>query len=348
MTRSDHSASIATALSSDELSTRLEALSAAPRPVCVVGSLNADLTVRVERLPGGGETVPGSELETLPGGKSANQAATVGKLGVPVQIIGAVGKDANGDLLLESLQEAGVSTGSVDRVDTATGTAMIVVDEQAENFIVISAGANGTVSAESVESHRDAIESAGSLGLCLEVGNDAIERAARIAHDAGVPVVFNLSPIREVSDEFLSLVDVLIVNEHELAALVGEEAAVAGAVDGEWELPMEKLAAAHGITQVVVTLGGAGSVVLERSEAAGDEVLNVTSVAALPISVVDTTGCGDSYMGTLLAGIAAELSLAQAAQVAAFVSAYAATGSGAQRSYGTAAEIAEFSKKHLA
>lgn len=327
-----------------ELTSQLEVLAAAPRPVCVVGSLNADLTVRVERLPNGGETVPGGELETLPGGKSANQAATVGKLGVPVRIVGAVGEDANGDLLLESLKEAGVDTSAVDRVEAATGTAMIVVDEKAENFIVISAGANGTVNAESVAAHRSDIEGAGSLGLCLEVGSDAVLQAAQIAHDAGVPVVFNLSPIREVSDEFLSLVDVLIVNEHELAALVGEEAAAAGTVDGEWELPMEKLAAAHGITQVVVTLGGAGSVVLEKSEAAGEDLLKVTSVAALPVEVVDTTGCGDSYMGTLLAGIAAELSLAESAQVAAFVSAYAATGSGAQRSYGTAAEIVAASR----
>lgn len=315
--------------------------------VCVVGSINADLTVTVEKLPHGGQTISGSPLRILPGGKSANQAATAGRLGAETTLIGAVGQDPNGDLLLKALKDAHVNVDNVARTEHATGTAMIVVDDSAENFIVISAGANGDVRPQMVESHRERIESAGVLGLCLEVSDESVIAAARIANEAGVPVVFNLSPIREVSTELLSLVDVLIVNEHELAAIIGEEAAADGFERGEWGSVAERLVTDFGIRDAVVTLGGAGSVVLTTAQDSALEgsALEIKQIPAVPIDVVDTTGCGDSYMGTLLTAIAAGLPVAEGAELAAGVSAYAATGAGAQSSYGSAGQVAEFLTK---
>ncbi|WP_295626569.1 ribokinase [uncultured Corynebacterium sp.] len=315
-----------------------DALASAPGRVCVVGSANADLTVRVAELPKPGQTIAGGPLLVLPGGKSANQAATVGRLGVESTFIGAVGDDPHGAMLRDSLVSAGVDATHLVESGEATGTAMILVDEEAENCIVISAGANGTVDADLVRGHADAIRGAGALGLCLEVGDDAVVEAARIAADAGVPVVFNLSPVREAPAELLGLVDVLIVNEHELAVLVGDAAAAEGADSGDWSDAAEALARRHGIRTAVVTLGGAGSVVVEN----GDDGTTATHVDPVTVDVVDTTGCGDSYMGSVMAGLASGLGVRDAARLAAAVSAYAAGGQGAQASYGTAEQVREF------
>ena len=320
-----------------------DGLASARGAVAVMGSANADLTVRVAALPKPGETIAGGPLAVLPGGKSANQAATVAKLGVRASLIGAVGDDPNGGMLRDALVGAGVDVAHLAQSDEATGTAMILVDDDAENCIVISPGANGTVDAGLVAKHAEAIRGADVLGLCLEVGDGAVVEAARIAADAGVTVVFNLSPVREVPAELLGLVDVLIVNEHELAVLVGSAAVEEGAESGDWSDAATALAAKHDIRTAVVTLGGAGSVVVETgAEETGERSVTATLVEPLPVDVVDTTGCGDSYMGSLMAGLASGLGVRDAARVAAAVSAYAAGGAGAQASYGSAAQVREF------
>lgn len=326
-----------------------DALASSPGAVAVVGSANADLTVRVAALPKPGETIAGGPLAVLPGGKSANQAATVARLGVRASLIGAVGDDPNGAMLRDALVGAGVDVAHLASVEEATGTAMILVDDDAENCIVISPGANGTVDAGLVAQHAEAIRGAQVLGLCLEVGDGAVVEAARIAADAGVTVVFNLSPVREVPAELLGLVDVLIVNEHELAALVGEAAAAEGAESGDWTDAATALAGKHGIRTTVVTLGGAGSVVVESGEmddpaGAASDAVTATRIAPLPVEVVDTTGCGDSYMGSLMAGLASGMPVGDAARLAATVSAYAAGGEGAQSSYGTAEQVRAFAE----
>ena len=189
--------------------------------VAVFGSLNADLTVRTERFPMPGETIGGEDLVILPGGKSANQAVQAGLLGAHVRMIGAVGGDGHGDLLIESLQRAGVDTAAVQREDVATGTAIITVDSAGDNTIVVSPGANGRVDVSTAQRHQDVIRGARVLGLCMEVSPDAVEAAARIAHDAGTRVVFNNSPFHPIlSAGLLEAIDVLVVNEHELADML--------------------------------------------------------------------------------------------------------------------------------
>ena len=279
--------------------------------IVVVGSLNADLVVRTERFPKPGETLHGSDLATLPGGKSANQAVAAGRLGGAVRMIGAVGDDGNGALLRDSVAAAGVDTTHVAvRPGTATGTAVITVDGHGENTIVISGGANATLTPDDLPA--DAFADAAVLGLCLEVAMDVVLAAARAAHDAGVTVLTNLSPFGDVPRELLDLTDVLLVNEHE-AELLGD----------------------HGVARSIVTRGGAGSVV-------HDGGVPPVEVPAVPVDAVDTTGCGDAFMGAVALRLAAGDALVDAARFAAGVGAYAATGVGAQASYPTTDQLAAF------
>ena len=279
--------------------------------IVVVGSLNADLVVRTERFPQPGETLHGSDLAILPGGKSANQAVAAGRLGGTVRMIGAVGDDGNGTLLRESVASAGVDTSNVAvRQGVATGTAVITVDAAGENTIVISGGANATLTPEDLPA--DAFDGTGVLGLCLEVSIDVVLAAARAGRAAGVTVLTNLSPFGAVPQELLDLTDVLLVNEHEAAEL------------GD-----------HGVARSIVTRGGAGCTVHD-----GDA--EPVEVAAVRVEAVDTTGCGDAFMGAVALRLDAGDSLVDAARFAVGVGAYAATKAGAQASYPTPAELEQF------
>ncbi|KAB5604133.1 ribokinase [Bifidobacterium jacchi] len=347
--------------------------------VAILGSMNADYTVRVERLPQPGETVPAGPMVILPGGKSGNQSAAAARIGANVHLFGALGDDDNAEMLAGRLADAGVDTSGLMRVPGPSGSTVITVDAHGENTIAYSAGANAhvdaayarrAVSALVGDARGDAQRNAGKplvAGLCLESPMDAVIAFSQAMHQAGATVLLNDSPFRALPTELVENVDVLLVNEHELADLLnagesadaaGTEAADAGdaadAVDaaGDAAADSESDAAAvvvpdagdvaawqpiarrlhdAGFARAIVTLGGDGSVVLDRD--------GITPVPVVPVKAVDTTGCGDAFMGGVLAGLAAELSLADAARAAALVAAYAATGEGAQNSYGTAATI---------
>lgn len=318
----------------------LAALDRIQGTVCVVGSMNADYTVVTERLPGPGETVTGGPLQVLPGGKSGNQAAAAARIGATVYMFGAVGSDANAEFLLGALREAGVDTQHVRHVPGASGTTVITVDANGENTIVYSPGSNAQVSVDYIEAMRGELTSANVLGLCLESPIETVTAAARIGHEAGVPVLLNNSPFTPVlPDELVQLADILLVNEHEMAQLLG----IAEPEDDDWDAfdwrhAFDKLRG-FGFEQAIVTLGGDGSVVLDGT--ADDPEHRIQRIAPVRVKAVDTTGCGDSFMGTVLAGLASGMTLSQSAELASYVSAYAATGYGAQASYGTAAQIRE-------
>ncbi|MFC4222350.1 PfkB family carbohydrate kinase [Lysinibacter cavernae] len=301
-----------------------------PSRILVVGSLNADLVVRTERFPKAGETLHGSELSIIPGGKGANQAVAAGRLGARVSMVGAVGADSNGELLLDSLVAAGVDLEHVDRLESvATGTAVITVDAAGENTIIVSAGANGKLGQDDVAGAFDSLSDVGVLCLCLEVGIDTVLAAARRAHSAGAQVLCNLSPYGPVPDELLQLTDVLLLNEHEAAHLAGVSSA-----SGDWDAVAASLRA-KGIDRAVITMGAAGAVVIDGASA-------IETVPSPRVTAVDTTGCGDAFMGSLALRLAEGASLAEAAAFAATVGSYAATGYGAQASYPDRKQLAEF------
>ena len=317
-----------------------EVLSALDRihgTVSVIGSMNADYTVTAQRLPGPGETITGGPLQLLPGGKSGNQAAAAARIGATVRMFGAVGSDSNADLLLERLEDAGVDVSNVRRVLGPSGTTVIVVDADGENIIVYSPGSNAQVTVDYVQSMKDELVSSSVLGLCLESPIETVTAAARMCHKAGVKVLLNDSPFTPVIPaELVEAADVLLVNEHEMAQLLGIDEPEDDDWDNfDWNHAADCMAE-YGFKEAIVTLGGDGSVVLDTAAPENERIIRI---APVKVDAVDTTGCGDSFMGTVLAGLASGFSLQDAARLASYVSAYAATGYGAQASYGNAAQI---------
>lgn len=297
--------------------------------VVVVGSLNTDLTVRTTRFPEPGETLSGSELVTAPGGKSSNQAAAAAILGSTVRLIGAVGADGNGDFLLHQAANAGVDVSAVQRLDDhATGSAMIVVNDNGENTIIVSPGSNGALTPSSIR--PDHVAEAAVLCLCLEVPVDTVLTAARAGHDAGAEVIVNLSPFAEVPIELLTLTDVLLVNRSEADLVLGTKG-----VERDWEAALEGFRAL-GVERTIVTLGEDGSVVLDGRT---DAVAAITPIEATRVEAVDTTGSGDAFTGAVAHGLAAGASLIDAARFASEASALAATADGAQSSYAQFAHL---------
>ncbi|MHC6594634.1 ribokinase [Arthrobacter sp. C152] len=301
--------------------------------IVVVGSLNADLTIYCDRLPQPGETVQGNGFAVNPGGKSANQAVAAGRLGGHVSLVGAVGEDANGDMLLASVAGAGVDVGRVRTSSEPTGVAVIAVDAQGENNIIISAGANGSLSPKDVAGASDVLEGAAVVSLCLEVGMDTVLAAAQAGHDAGAQVLLNLSPYAEIPEDLAALADILLVNAHEAALFLGGGVPGAGAPADEWDAVRERFAA-RGIRQVLVTLGSRGSVVLDSLAEA-----RVTFVQPTEVNAVDTTGAGDAFTGAVAVRLAAGDALADAAAFASVAAAMATTRKGTQAAYPEAAAV---------
>lgn len=310
----------------------LNTIASATSQVSVIGSMNADYTVTAERLPRPGETINGGPLQLLPGGKSANQAAAAARIGARVSMFGAVGDDANADFLLGHLTQAGVDVSHVDRVSGPSGTTVITVDAHGENTIVYSAGSNAQVSTKYVEKSASAITSGSVLGLCLESPMETVTACARLCHEHGMTVLLNDSPFVSIlPQELIAASDILLVNEHEMMQLLRIREPEDNNWDGlDWRDVASKMHAL-GFAQAIVTLGGDGSVVIDND--------SIIRIAAVKVHAVDTTGCGDAFMGTVLSGLASGLSLSNSASVASYVSAYAATVLGAQSSYGTAEQI---------
>jgi ribokinase len=293
-----------------------------PFDVVVVGSINADLVVRVDRRPAAGETVMGGELAVHPGGKGANQAVAAARLGARVLMIGAVGHDGYGELLLDSLGATGVDAAGVGRVDVPTGVALIVVDRAGENSIVVAPGANATVRPDVVAAHRGDLGRAAVCVLQCELPSAAVEAAAREAAAQGTRVVLNLAPPLALSPDVLALCDPLVLNEHEAAQVLGTGA--------DPEATTELLG--RGPRSVVLTLGSRGAVV--------DDGTGPVAVAAPRVRVADTTGAGDAFTGALAYRLAQGDALADAARLAARVGALTVTRDGAQSSFPDWAEVA--------
>lgn len=302
--------------------------------IIVAGSLNADLTIYCERLPAPGETLHGNGFAVNPGGKSANQAVSAARLGGAVTLLGAVGRDAHGEMLLASTAGAGVDVDPVRRVDEPTGVAVISVERSGENSIIINAGANGTFSPADVDG--EIFRGAGVVCLCLEVPLATVEAAAQAGHDAGATVLLNLSPYAPITAGLAKLTDVLLVNAHEASqfldgyAMPGPHAAA-----DQWQGALAAFAG-RGLERVLVTLGAAGSVVLDSKNPAEP----VVRIAPTVVPAVDTTGAGDAFTGAVAAQLAAGAPLADAARYASVAAALATTKRGAQGAYPTAGEVA--------
>ncbi|KAF1685851.1 ribokinase [Pseudoxanthomonas broegbernensis] len=284
--------------------------------VLVAGSANLDFVVRAPRIPAPGETVLGGGFRTYPGGKGANQAVACARAGgVRTRMLVAMGQDAHAVPLLGSLQAAGVETELLKRDGAATGVAFVCLSEDGENAITVAPGANMTLSAADLPS----LDGVACLLLQLESPLEAVTAWARRARAAGVKVVLNAAPACRLPEELLDAVDVLVVNEGELAA-------VAGIAD-----PGRALAALA-VPMVVVTLGGAGAVARRRD---GRRWMQ----PAYDVVPVDTTGAGDTFCGALCAALARGADAGDAMREAAAAAALACTRAGAQTGVPARAEV---------
>jgi ribokinase len=283
--------------------------------VTVVGSVNEDVLVAVDRLPGRGETVVGTSVTRAPGGKGANQAAAAGLLGPGVHMVGRVGEDAAGDRQLAALAGSRVNVSRVNRTPgLPTGTATIPVEEgSGENLIVVVPGSNGALTPADVD--VEPVHRADVLLLQLEVPMETVLAAATAARGT---VVLTPAPPHALPDGLLARVDVLVPNEHELVQL-------AGAAPGE-RTPAELAGLARdlGVRAVVVTLGARGALVVPPDGAPA--LLQPPP----PVQPVDTTGAGDCFSGALAQALASGEDLAGAVRYAVAAAALSTTGPGAR------------------
>lgn len=288
--------------------------------VFVVGSLNIDQNIRVRSLPRAGETVRGSDATFSPGGKGGNQAVAAARAGAAVKFTGAVGDDGHGRRILEVLSEARIDASHVQVSGTAaTGTAIIAVDNQGENQIIVSPGANSRLTSDDVQAGLATIQAGDVLVLQLEIPTPLVRQAARTAKSCGAFVILNAAPAPREIDGLLDDVDLLVVNEQEIQVLAG----LAGLAGSHQEL-VQALPQALG-PAIVCTAGAEGSFTVLGG--------NLVHVPATRVVAKDTTGAGDTFVGYLAAFLAGSPHELPAAMIhATRASALAVTRTGAMES----------------
>ncbi len=295
--------------------------------ITVIGSLNMDLVTRA-KIPAPGETVIGGDLQTVPGGKGANQAVAAARLGADVQMVGRVGNDLFAEQLLANLTAVSVNHDHVTQdPQAASGVALIVVDSAGENSIVVAPGANGRLSPADVDAAESVIKNADCILLQLEVPLGAVLRAAQLAHKHGAKVILNPAPAQPLPDELLALVDVLIPNETETALLTG----LPTTNQVEIEAAAAKLRQ-FGVGAIILTLGERGALLADA-----DDVTYFPPF--IPEKIVDTTAAGDGFVGGLSVALAEGKSLAEAVPWGNATGSLAVTRLGAQPSLPSRAEV---------
>jgi ribokinase len=287
--------------------------------ILVIGSSNTDMTVVADRLPVPGETVLGGKFAMGQGGKGANQAVAAQRLGGNVSFICKIGRDIFGENSLKEYQKDGIDTSKVMFSDQPSGVALISVDTQAENCIVVASGANGDITVEDIEANRKDIEEAAILLLQLEIPVDAVVRAAKIGHEAGVYVVLNPAPACDLPEEIYQYLSLIIPNQTEIALMTGIQAN-----DEEGAANAVKALQSKGTKDVIVTMGSKGSMVYHDGQA--------TFVPSKKVNAVDTTAAGDTYCGGLCVALAEGKDIIEAAKFATASSALTVQKRGAQDS----------------
>ena len=288
------------------------------KKLVVIGSINMDVVTRVERFPMPGETLTGISFSTIPGGKGANQAVALGRLGMPVRMAGCVGDDAFGESYLRNFAENGVDTSLVRvRKGQTTGTATIEVNAEGENHIVVVPAANGECDMEWLEEILPAVADGDLFLLQHEIPLPVVHEAIRRLHAMGKTVVLDPAPAAAVPEDVLAMVDYITPNESELRAItpaLGAEADAPARV--RYLLDM-------GVGCVINKSGGDGAYVAARGA-------QVVHVPGFRVKVVDTTAAGDTFNAGFAAGLALGLSLEEAVKVGHASAALSVTAFGAQ------------------
>ena len=298
--------------------------------IVVVGSVNADMVVKGPRLPGPGETVVGGRFFMAAGGKGANQAVAAARLGADVTLVAKVGRDMFGDQAVANFEKEGIRTDLILRdADCSTGVALILVDQQGENLIAVASGANHALTPQEIDLAADRIRKADLVMLQLEIPMDCVAAVARIADEAGVPVILNPAPASPLPEGLLARVAYLTPNESEAQQLTG----VRVVDETSARQAAERLLAA-GVAHVIVTLGAKGALLAEAGCA--------RLVPAPKVEAVDTTAAGDGFNGALAWALGRALPLDEAVRQACRAAAISVTRLGAQPSLPSQADLRDF------
>ena len=289
------------------------------KKICVIGSLNMDLVVNVDEMPKKGQTLIGSKFKEIPGGKGANQAVAASRLGGDVYMIGKVGNDGFGQSLLKQLKADKIKTDYVQIEEGPSGVALITVDKNAENSIVVSPGANFKLEESDIDKCIDGIKESEIVVIQLETPIDTIKYALEKSKELGKFTILNPAPAVKLSDDIIKNVDLLTPNETELEILSGVKIENEDDIKKAANVMIQK-----GVKQLIVTLGSKGSLYLDKD--------NVKFKKSYKVEAIDTTAAGDSYTGALAVAFSKGKDIDEAMDFASKVGALCVTNVGAQTS----------------
>jgi ribokinase len=294
--------------------------------IAVVGSTNIDMVAYSDQIPERGETVTGKDFAIGFGGKGANQAVMAARLGVQTYMVGAVGDDVFGQSAIKNFADQGVNTEYLATVPGSSGVAPIWVDADGDNRIIVVPGANAKVTVAQVENAISSIKDLKVVVGQFEIPVEVTTAAFAAARKLGIITILNPAPYRDIPAELLAVTDWLIPNSHEFQDLHPQH------LDPNADGVIAEYAAAQKIN-LVVTLGEDGVVIADGA---------ITKVAAQKVKPVDTTGAGDCFVGSFAFGLAQQMSPAKAAALGCQAAGLSVTRLGAQSSYPSASEVADF------
>ncbi len=297
--------------------------------ICVIGSLNMDLVVNVDTMPKPGQTIIGSNFKEVPGGKGANQAVAMARLNGNVSMIGKVGEDGFGQTLINSLKNDKVDTTYIQTSKGATGVALITVDKNAQNSIVVSPGANFEVKEDDIDNNIEAIKNSDIVVLQLETPLNTIKYALNKAKELNKYTILNPAPAVKLDDEIIKNVDLLTPNETELEIISGVSIETEEDIQKAAQIMIEK-----GVKELIVTLGSKGSLYINKEKSMFKK--------AYKVEAVDTTAAGDSYTGSLAVALSQDKNIEDAMDFASKVGALSVLKEGAQSSLPTLEDVKNF------
>lgn len=297
--------------------------------ICVIGSLNMDLVVNVDIMPKPGQTIIGSNFKEVPGGKGANQAVAMARLNGNVSMIGKVGEDGFGQTLINSLKNDKVDTTYIQTAKGATGVALITVDKNAQNSIVVSPGANFEVKEDDIDNNIEAIKNSDIVVLQLETPLNTIKYALNKAKELNKYTILNPAPAVKLDDEIIKNVDLLTPNETELEIISGVSIETEEDIQKAAQIMLEK-----GVKELIVTLGSKGSLYINKEKSMFKK--------AYKVEAVDTTAAGDSYTGALAVALSQDKNIEDAMDFASKVGALSVLKEGAQSSLPTLEDVKNF------
>ncbi len=299
------------------------------KKICVIGSLNMDLVVNVDEMPKKGQTLIGGNFKEVPGGKGANQAVAIARLGGDVSMIGKVGTDGFGQTLINALKTDNVKTDYIEIENCSSGVAMITVDKNAENSIVVAPGANFRVLREDIDKCIDGIKESDIVVVQLETPLDTIKYALQESKKLGKYTILNPAPAVKLDDDIIKNVDLLTPNETELEILSGVKIENEDDIKKAADVMIQK-----GVKQLIVTLGSKGSLYIDKD--------NMKFKKSYKVDAIDTTAAGDSYTGALAVAFSQDKGIEEAMDFASKVGALCVMKEGAQTSLPTIQDVLNF------